>query len=117
MAYLTKEQILGADDIKTIDVEVPGWGGTVRIAEMNGNARDAYEMSLYNQQQKNLSMQSMRAKMVAYSIVGDDGKLMFSPKDIVDLGQKCAKSLDIVYEAAAKLNAMGNAEIEEAAKN
>jgi hypothetical protein len=116
VTYLTKEQILTADDIHYEDVDVPGWGGTVRIAEMNGNARDSHAAMLYNRG-KGTNFESMRAKLVAFSIVDDEGKLMFSPQDIVELGQKCYKSLDVVYEAADRLNAVSDAAMEETAKN
>jgi hypothetical protein len=32
---LKREQILKANDIKTIEVEVPEWGGTVRLRTMS----------------------------------------------------------------------------------
>ena len=35
MALLTRDEILAADDIKTEDVEVPEWGGDVRVSVMS----------------------------------------------------------------------------------
>ena len=42
MTYLSRDAILQREDIKTEDVEVPEWGGTVRVRGMSGVQRDAF---------------------------------------------------------------------------
>ena len=49
MTYLSRDTILQREDIKTEDVEVPEWGGTVRVRGMSGVERDAFEASLIEQ--------------------------------------------------------------------
>ena len=49
MTYLSRDAILQREDIKTEDVEVPEWGGTVRVRGMTGVQRDAFEASLIQQ--------------------------------------------------------------------
>jgi len=45
---LNKEQILRADDLKTEEVDVPEWGGSVRVRVLTGTERDAFESSIYD---------------------------------------------------------------------
>lgn len=46
MTVLTREAILSADDLPAETVDVPEWGGKVRIRTMTGSERDAFESSL-----------------------------------------------------------------------
>ena len=50
---LNKEQILNADDLTFEDVEVPEWGGTVRIRCLESTERDEFEQSLLDAKGKN----------------------------------------------------------------
>ena len=45
MSLLSKEAILAAQDLPSEDVEVPEWGGTVRVRGLDGKGRDEYFMS------------------------------------------------------------------------
>jgi len=119
MSLLTKEQILGAMDLKTMDVSVPEWGGTVRVQTMTGAARDEYEQSLVRSRGKDKSknLENVRAQLLAATIVNDQGELVFSAEDVKSLGKKSARAMDRVFEAASKLNALGDADQEELAGN
>ena len=50
MKLLTKDQILGADDCETVEVETPEWGAGsgVLIKAMTGCERDSFELSILN---------------------------------------------------------------------
>jgi hypothetical protein len=113
---LTKDQILDADDQQTEIVNVPEWGGDVKIAVMSGFARDRFEASIVGTG-GGTNMQNIRAKMCAASIVDENSELMFSDKDIQKLGKKSSAALDRVFSAAKKLNKMSDDDVEELAKN
>lgn len=114
---LTKEAILAAQDIRTEVVDVPEWGGEVTIAEMTGTARDTYERLLFTKVGDSADIRDLRAKLVAFSIVDDDGNLMFSPAEVAELGKKSARALTHVFDAASELNAIGEEGLDEAAGN
>lgn len=116
MALLSKEQILNVDDKKTELVEVPEWGGQVCIATMSGTAKDRFEASCMGPN-GTANMQNIRARLVAACLVDDKGNLMFSEKEIGKLGQKSAAALDRVFEAAQRLNAVTQQDVEDLAKN
>lgn len=117
---LTKDQILAAEDLKTVDVDVPEWGGTVRVSMMSGAARDAYEDSIIDFDAKGKvtrNLKNARAKLCAASIIDESGNLMFSEKEIDALGRKSAEALNRVFTAAQKLNALSDEQVEDLAKN
>jgi hypothetical protein len=118
MALLTKEEIFNADDMKTEDIEVPEWGGTVRISMMTGWARDSYEASLYNTNKGEAdNFDNLRARFLSFCVVNEEGKLMFNQKDILKLGAKSAAALDRVFDAATALNSTNEEGMEATAKN
>jgi hypothetical protein len=113
---LSKEQILKADDNKTINVDVPEWGGSVIISTMSGFARDQFEGSLVGKN-GGTNISNVRAKLAAATIVDEDGNLLFTDKDVSALGKKSSAALDRVFEASQKLNKISDGDVEELAKN
>ncbi len=113
---LSKQQILDAADTKTEEVEVPEWGGAVRIQTMTGYARDAFEASITGKN-GGVNTTNIRAKLVAACLVDEAGELMFAEKDVAKLGKKSAAALERVFAAAQKLNRISDGDVEELAKN
>lgn len=118
MKTLNRDDILSADDLRTESVAVPEWGGQVIVRELTGTERDAYESSVVKTDGKKVSVDStnLRAKLASLSMVGDDGKRLFSEKDVTALGKKSAAALDRVVEVANRLSAIGDAGLEELGK-
>lgn len=118
---LDKKSILDASDLKTVDVDVPEWGGTVRLAVMSGEARDKYENSIHvfddlgNPVKKDLS--NLRAKLVAACLVDESGDLLFDVGEVKLLGRKSNAALDRLYFEAVRLNRFAESDVEASAKN
>lgn len=117
MDLLTRDEILAAQDIRTQDVEVPEWGGSVRVSVMSGTARDRYESSLVDVEGKYVALENLRARFVSVCVVDDAGAMVFTTDDIKALGEKSADALDRVFKAASRLNGTGISGLEDAAKN
>ena len=115
MSLLTKEAILSANDRKTEDVSVPEWGGTVRVATMSASERDKWEAETYGDGKP--KTEDFRARFVALCLVGEDGKRLFTDKEVGELGKKSAAALQRVFTAAQKLNALTDDAVEELEKN
>ncbi len=117
--YLTKDQILQAQDIMFEDVPVPEWGGTVRVVTLTGNERDAIEASMIVGKGKNkdISLANLRAKVVARSVVDEEGKRIFEDEDIAALGRKSTAALNRVYEVAQRLSGITQEDVDELTKN
>jgi len=116
---LNKEQIQSVSDLETLDVDVPEWGGTVRLKSLTGAERDRFEASVVQGQGKNatVNMQNLRAKLVAQSAVGEDGKPLFTEDDANWLGEKSAKALNRLFESAQKLSGLTTEDVKELAGN
>lgn len=116
---LTKEEILQAEDLPTEDVEVPEWGGTVRVRTLKGFERDRFEESITEQQGKTTRViaEHLRAKLVALSVVDQDGERLFDEQDVRRLSGKSARALDRVFAVAQRLSGISNDDVEELVKN
>lgn len=107
---LTREQILTADDRPSEIVQVPEWGGEVKVTTMSGTQRDAFERSLNDNGKVDTS--NARAKFAAAVLVDEPGNALFSADDISALGAKSAAALDRVMAAAQRLNKLSTEELE-----
>lgn len=116
MPLLDRLAILTANDLKTVDVEVPEWGGTVRVRAMTGTARDAFGRSLIGADGKPNGA-GYNMKLVAVSVVNEDGTQAFTLDDIEVLGTKSAPALERVAAAADKLNLLAPDAVETAQGN
>ena len=87
--YLSKNQIISAIDDRYEDVEVPEWGGTVRVKAMSGVEKDAFEASVTtirrngNKVEQRPNLENVRAKLLAHCIVDESGALIFDDDDIM----------------------------------
>lgn len=116
---LSKDDILKAADVKTEEVQVPEWGGTVLVRGMTGAERDAYEASVMVQYNGQVQMNTAngRAKLVVKCIVDDDGNRLFTDEDAVEVGAKSGRALDRLFEVAARLSGLREEDAEAAAEN
>ena len=124
MRVLTREQILGAQDIVTKHVEVPEWGGTVIVRGLTGKERDEWEDAMIVRSEKRgknqptqMTLHNIRAGLVARSIVDSEGNRVFSVKDIEQLATKSAAALDRVYTVAGQLSGVTDADVEDLAED
>ena len=116
---LSLADIIKAEDHSAEKVPTPEWGeGTyITIRSMTGDARDAYEMTLFSMDKSGEYSQDLsnaRAKMIAACAIGPDGKRMFTRDDhIKALGSKNNVVIDRIWKACQKLNAIVDAQIDE----
>lgn len=116
MAILTRDEILSHSDLKIELIEVPEWGGQVRVATMSGFARDRFEASITGKN-GGVNTQNIRAKLAAATIVDESGIPLFDENDIVKLGKKSCAALDRIFAVAQKLNLITDKDVEGLAKN
>lgn len=117
--YLTREEILKAQDTQFEDVPVQEWGGTVRVKSLTGTERDALEASLVQGKGKNanVNLANLRSKLAARSMVDENGKRIFSDADVAELGRKSAAALQRVFDVAQRLSGLSAEDVEELTKN
>lgn len=120
MAILSRDAILSSRaKLRTQEVDVPEWGGSVVVREMSGAERDAFEESMVVQRGKSreVNLKNLRARLVAFTVCGEDGKRLFSERDIEELGELSAAALNRVWDVARKLSGMSDDDVEELAGN
>ena len=117
---LNKEQIIGADDRKYAIVEVPEWGGKVRVSTMSGSMRDNYERMITTQDENGKLKSNtgdLRAKLLAVSIVDESGSQLFDSDDIEALGEKSADAIDRVFKEITRINQLMASDVDDEVKN
>jgi hypothetical protein len=117
--FLTRDAILKAQDLPTEVVEIPEWNGAVIVRGLTGAERDAFEQSIVETRGKNtrMNLRNIRAKLVALTVVDEDGNRIFSDEDAEALGKKSAAALDRVFAVAQRLSGLRPEDVEELAGN
>lgn len=114
---LTKEAIMAAQDIVIETVNVPEWGGNVKVKSLMSDQRDQYEQLLIGQKEKSGTIYSIRATLCALSIIGDDGNPLFDITDIDTLGKKSAIAVDRVVDVIRRISGLAPEAVGDAEKN
>ena len=119
MTFLTREQILQAQDIQRESVSVPEWGGDVLVQSLSGAERDAYEATVMrlNGTDAQINLVNVRAKLVSRSCVDESGVRIFSDDDVKALSKKSAVALQRVFDAASRLSGLSKNDLDELTKN
>ena len=112
--YLTAESILAAEDFKYADLEIPEWGGLVRIRSLSGGQR-----SIINQRVQEKNTEDLEELLVVMACVNEDGGRIFTNQDIPALKKKANSAITRIAKKIMEISGIGNeaAEIEDAKKN
>jgi hypothetical protein len=99
-----REALLGAKS-RTEQVYVKSLDRTFIVRGMTGRERDAFELGLVKRTGKKVEYapQNIRARLVAFCCVNEDGSRVFSDDDVEALGNAPADVLDPLYSSAQKL--------------
>lgn len=114
---LTAADILDADDIRSEYVEVPEWGGTVKVTGLTGEQRNKVGTLMRAEAKKTNEDDALaffQMRIAAASMIDEEGKRLFSQNDVAKLAKKSAVAIQRVYDAAARLSGIGEEAIEEA---
>ncbi len=118
MTLLSKSAILGAVDLKTEDVHVPAWGGTVRIRTMTGQERDEFRAATAPAEgETGIPVGKFSAALLVATCVDESGACIFTSADMAALQAKAAASLDAPAAVAVRLNGLAGGAVEAAEKN
>ena len=117
--FLTRDQILNADDLKYEEVDAPEWGGVIRLKVMTGIERYDFEQSVFDMKGKDtkVNLKNFRAKLLVKTIVDEQGKRVFEELDIERLSTKSSKVLDKLFTKAQEINGIGQKEVAELTGN
>lgn len=112
MTLLSREDILSYDDYQSEDVDVPEWGGTVRVVGLTGAERDRFEASVVGNGKK-MQLSNLRARLISLCVVDEAGDRLFGTADVSALGNKSAAALERVFSAAQRLSGLSEDDVVE----
>lgn len=113
--FLTKEQIFSADDRRYEVVDIPEWGGKLRLKSITGVERDAYEKKslIRKGDQQEVNIMNLRARLVVMCAVDEHGAPVFGPNDVMTLSSKGAAPLARAFEACQRLCGFTDEDVKE----
>ncbi len=117
---LDKNAILAANDLKTQDVEVTEWGGTVRVRTMSGREREQFMVAVSEGEaivDPNQRIGELMRRLLVTTLVGEDGQRLFTDEDVDALADKSAEVLQRLFTVAQSLNGFGIKATDDIAKN
>lgn len=122
---VSRNALLQKEELEKVKVDL-GKGEFVYVKQMTGRERDNFEQSLLKKHKDNKgnvvsfeqSTEDFRAKLAVCTVCDEEGKLLFLPGDFSLLSQNMsAKRLEIIINAAQKLNAISEEDKEALVKN
>ncbi len=113
---LSREEILSKVILQKELINIPEWGGDIYVTEMSGCARDAWEQTLIQKDDKGRLI-APRAKLIIATVVDENGERLFTDNDIDAIGKLSAGALEKICDIAQKLNFLQVADLEKKKKN
>lgn len=110
-------------------VEVPEWadlleGEKVYVRELTGRERDEYEAERVKvtfgprgRVSQEINLRNLRARLVVRTLVGEDGKRVFSEADAAEVGELGGAVLDRLFDVAQRLSGLSKDADEALLKN
>lgn len=116
---LNRQSILDVNDLTHEEIDIPEWGGTVRIRMLTGAERDEFEASFFDSKtgKTKSDLKNVRAKLISLCVVDENNTRIFLDSDVEKLGKKSGKVLSRIFAAAQALNGMRAEDIEATTKN
>ncbi len=114
---LTKEQILAKREAELIAIDVPEWGGPVRLSKPTAKQLEEFERDQAKRRAAGNAQVGFRARVAILMCANPDGSKMFTASDEAALSDQPAKALTRIHEAAAPLLGWTEESVEERAKN
>lgn len=123
---LKREDILRVEDLATEDVEVPEWGGSVRVRGMTAKEQSEYEQGLMIFRRSNPgalgfdvepNLVNAKARLVCKCAIDEQGNRLFTDADASLLGKKAAKPVRRLSDTIERLSGMGKGVIDDLGKD
>lgn len=112
--FLTAESILKAEDFSYAELEIPEWGGSVRLRSLSGGQR-----SIINQRVQARDLENLEEMLTVMGCVDEDGNRIFTNKDIDALKKKSNAPITRIAKKIMEISGIGTetAAVDEAKKN
>lgn len=119
--YLDRAAIIAAQDLNYQDVDVPEWGGIVRVCGLSITQREELSLLMvdmsatmkaaamskdpdFSFQIDNAKLASTKAQVVVWTACDGEGKRLFAQKDVDAVGLKSPTVIERLYDVAMELS-------------
>ena len=111
--HLTREQILGRDDLKREVIEVPEWGGSIVIRELRASEREVFEKRVIQAGGSGpgfaKTLGDLRASLVVKCIIDPaTGERIFDDSDVKALNENSATAIARVFALCSRLSGISS---------
>jgi hypothetical protein len=96
-------------------VQVPEWGGTVRVQAFTGSKREEWSRGVGSSDDKDDG--TAMARLLVYTCVDESGVPLFSLDDVLALSKASSVALERIVRVAIRLCGLGATAVETAEKN
>ena len=104
--FLSREEVLAVEDVETRTVEVPEWGGPIRLKALTGEEAVEFAESVKGDNKAGA------ARIVVRCAVDENGARLFQDEDIEVLKRKSMKALLRVQKVALEMNGLSEESID-----
>lgn len=113
--FLSRDEIFSAEDIRYEIVEVPEWGGAIKLRSLSGAERDDFEAKsmVGHGNKQRINTRRIRARLIAMCAIDENNHQLFEPADVMKLSEKSAAALERLFEAAQRLSGMTDDDLRE----
>ena len=98
--FLSAAEILASQDLETVDVEVPEWGGTVRLRAMSGEEATKFVDSLGGK------TSTSAVKVVMLCAIDEEGNPLVSGEQLELLAKKSLRAILRLQKEVLRINGM-----------
>ncbi len=103
---LGRDALLALKGGRSEEVHVPELGGTLRVAAISAGARDAFDLAVLDLPEAE-RRRDFRARLLVMTLIGEDGKPLYTADDIPALSAVEARVIDPLVDVAMRLNGIG----------
>ncbi len=108
---LTRQQLDAVNDLKTKDVGVPEWGGTVRLRELSAKDRSLIEATTIGVKGQGVEIRveafkTLKERVVAASLIDDDGNRLYKENEVAQLGLKSGQVIERLFQIVQDISGM-----------
>lgn len=106
--YLSRDEVLAAQDFKTEEVEVPEWGGVVLVRELSALDFDSVGFPMVKEDGEidARGARGMGVKIVSLSVIDEEGNRLFTSKDVRALGARAIAPIRRITAVVMSLSGM-----------
>lgn len=120
-SVLTREQILGLQDLEREVIEPPGWPGKVIVQEMTAAQRERFGFwaaeVTKDGQPTGKDAWKMRLTLCVMCMVDEKGDRLFKDNEIELIGERSSTAIVAISDVAGKLSRLGPNVVQEAVGN